>query len=280
MSTQSHPLFTMFPLNGEQEISIGRVPTPYQTYDGHGLFIGGTADLTRITQVLQKENVYPMQTVNGRAVMGIWVVDFTEASLGPHQELQFSILVAHQPTAPIEDHPLTLLKALFSNVDARMFCAGLWNDTETAVAYNRELLGLNAQLTKGHIERKNGQKEFHFSDENGHLLFEGQVAEAQQASPRVGFALMRLLGMRQTIRAFRQPYLEAKVVNPIGDTLPFNGDAQSYLASDAPVVQFYNPATDHITFNTLDATRFDFNPQFVEHFEPFRFVYLQPAKSL
>jgi hypothetical protein len=278
MSTNSHPLFEIYPLSGEQEISVGRVPTPYQTYDGHGLFIGGTADLENITELLQNEDVYPMQTVNGRAIMGIWVVDFTEASLGAHQELQFSILVSHQPTPPIEDHPLTLLKALFTNPEARMFCYGLWNDTETAVAYNRELLGLNAQLTRGTIERGNGQKAFHFSDENGELLFEGQVSEAKQASPRVGVSLMRLLGLRQTIRALRQPYLEAKVVNPIGDVLPYNGDAQSYLASDSPIVQIFDPATERIVFNSMDSERFDFNPQFVEHFEPFRFVYLQPKR--
>jgi hypothetical protein len=278
MSTKAHPLFTMYPLNGEQEISVGRVPTPYQTYDGHGLFIGGTADLTAITELLQNEKVYPIQTVNGRAIMGIWVVDFSEASLGSHQELQFSILVAHKPTPPLEDHPLTLLKALFTNPDARMFAYGLWNNTETAVAYNRELLGLNARLTQGKIKRKNGQKTFHFSDATGQFLFAGHVSEVKRASPRVGLSLMRLLGFRQTVRALRQPYLEARVVNPIGDAFPYNGDAQSYLASDSPIVQFFDPANDRITFSTTESQKFGFEPHFIEHFEPFRFVYLQPEK--
>ena len=44
MSNKSHSLFETYPLNGEKEISVGRVPTPYHTYDGHGTFIGGTAD--------------------------------------------------------------------------------------------------------------------------------------------------------------------------------------------------------------------------------------------
>ncbi len=112
MKTDTHPLFENYPLYGEQELSVGLVPIPYHTYDGHGLFIGGTADLASVKELLRNENVHPIQTTAGKAVMGIWVIDFTQASLGPHQELQFSILVSHQPALPIEDHPLTLLKAL------------------------------------------------------------------------------------------------------------------------------------------------------------------------
>lgn len=278
MSTHSHPLFEQYPLNGEQAISVGRVPTPYQTYDGHGLFIGGTAAYGRITELLQNENIYPMQTTDGRALMGVWVVDFTEASLGPHHELQFSILVSHKPLPAIESHPLTLLKALFTNPAARMFCYGLWNNTATAVAYNRELLGLRAQLSQGTIRRENGQKTFHFSDETGRLLFEGQVQENKQTSFKAGWALARLLGLRQTVRALKQPYLGAKVVNPISELLPFNADAQSFVAADSPVIQFFDMAVDTIAFNPSTVPSFDFQPDFMEHFSPFRFVYLQPEK--
>lgn len=279
MSTKSHPLFEAYPLNGEREISVGRVPTPYHIYDGHGLFIGGTADYGRISELLQNENVHPLQTTDGRAVMGIWVVDFTEASLGPHNELQFSILAAHRPLPPIESHPFTLLKALLANPDARLFAYRLWNNTATAVAYNRELLGLNAQLTQGTIQRENGQKTFHFTDEAGELLFEGRIHEDRRASAAVGWSLFRLLGLRQTLQAASQPYLSAKVVNPIGDVLPYNGDAQSFVAADSPVIQFFDPATDSIAFSQNDAARFAFQPAFVEHFAPFRFVYLQPEKG-
>jgi hypothetical protein len=216
--------------------------------------------------------------MSGRAVMGVWVVDFTEASLDAHHELQFSILVSHQPVPPIEDHPLALLKALFANPQARMFCYGLWNNTKTVVAYNREVLGLNARLSKGHIERKDGQKRFRLTNEMGELLFAGQVREDKQTSPRVGWALFRLLGLRHTWQAFSQPYLGAKVVNPVSDRFPFNGDAESFLAADAPIVQFFDATTDIIDFGGAVANDFGFEPHFVEHFSPFRFVYLEPKR--
>ncbi|WP_420643322.1 hypothetical protein [Candidatus Leptofilum sp.] len=278
MKTKSHALFEAYPLQSDVEIPVGRVPTPYQTYDGHGTLIGGTADLGQVQSLLQNETVHPLQTEGGRAVMGIWVVDFTEASLGPHKELQFSFLVAHQPQPPVASHPLTLLKALFVNPAARMFCYGLWNDTETAVAYNRELLGLDAQLTKAEITRTNGQKRFRFVNSDGEMIFAGQVQEATRPVARVGWSLLRLLGWRQTVNALRRPYLGAKVVNPISDRLPYNADAQSYIAADQPLIQFFDPATDLIEFGPANNGQFDFQPQFIEHFAPFRFVYLNPEK--
>ena len=276
MTNHSHPLFTAHPLTGEETISVGRVLTPYHTYDGHGLFIGGTANLASVTDLLRTENVQPMQTVASEAVMGIWVVDFTEASLGAHNELQISILVSHQPAKPIEVHPFTLLKALFVNPAARMFCYRLWNNSETAVAYNREILGLNARLSQGTIQCQQGQKVFRFLDDAGERLFSGQVREGRRPSARVGWSLLKLMGLRQTIRAVRQPYLAAKVVNPINDVLPYNADAQTFLASDQPVVQFFDPTTDTIALHESESTKLDFQPAFVEYFSPFRFVYLNP----
>ena len=276
MTTTTHPLFGTYSLDGEETISVGQVPTPYQTYDGHGTLIGGTADLTAIKDILRSEQVHPLQTSSGRAVMAIWIVDFSEASLGPHNELQLSILVSHQPLQAINSHPLTLLYALFANPDARMFCWKLWNNTEKVVAYNRELLGLDAKLNQGTIRREDGRKAFHFVDEAGSLILEGQVKVEKRTAPVVGWQLFRLLGLRQTLKAFSQPYLGAKVVNPISDAIPFNGDAQSYVASDTPIVQWFDTSTDAIQFGEIVSSSIDFQPAFVEHFAPFRFVYLQP----
>jgi hypothetical protein len=275
-----HNLFHQFPLTGEKEISIGRVPVPYHIYDGQGILIGGTTDLASIEAILQNEALFPIQTQSGKAVMSVWVVDFTEASLGSHNELQFSILVAHTPQSPIEDHPLALLKALYINPDARMFCYGLWNDTETAVAYNRELLGLDANLNQGKIELNHGQPStFSYKDESGDLIFEGEVSLASQTPFNVGWQMLRLFGLRPTLRSFSQPYIEAKVVNPRGKVIPINADASSFLASDTPIVQLFDPAADSLRFGETSKNNFQFQPHFIEQFSPFRFVYLEPESA-
>lgn len=272
-----HQLFQQFPLSSEKEISVGKVPVPYHIYDGHGILIGGTADLTSIEQILQNEELHPIQTQSGKALMGMWVVDFTEASLGPHNELQFSILVAHTPQPPVEDHPLALLKALFINPAARMFCYGLWNNTETAVSYNRELLGLDVKLNQGTIQLTRGQSSsFQFQNESGQLICEGSISLAKQTNAKIGWQMLRLFGLRATMRSFSQPFMEAKIVNPRGEVIPNNADARSFLASDTPIVQLFDAANDSLTFGNTNKNNFQFQPQFIEQFSPFRFVYLEP----
>jgi hypothetical protein len=96
MNPENQPLFKKYPLTGKAVISTGEVPVPYHIYDGAGLFIGGVCDYTAARCLLQGEKVFPIRTVDDKAVMGIWVCDFTAASLGPHHELQFSFFVSRR----------------------------------------------------------------------------------------------------------------------------------------------------------------------------------------
>ena len=133
-----------------------------------------------------------------------------------------------------------------------MLCHGLWNNTEKVVAYNSELLGLSARLNQGQIERKHGTKSFTFHNEAGELIVEGQVREASYTPMGVGWQFSRLLGFRQTIRAFTQPYIGTQVVNRISDVGPHNADAPAYLAADTPVVQFFDPNMSLEAYQALE----------------------------
>jgi hypothetical protein len=269
-------LFQKFPIVGTAPTSAGELPVPYHVYDGQGSLIAGTADLGSIRDLLQAENMSPMRTVSGKAVMGIWIIDFREASLGPHNEVQYVILAAHQPTEPVADHPMAMLKALIAEPAARMFSYRLWNNSQKGVAYNRELLGLNARLASGTITRFAGVKRFEFVDEDGELICEGDIRVSKRPSLQVGWSLFRLMGLRQTLRALREPYLEAKVVNPTGNRIRENQDAQTYLANESPVLQFFDQTADKLVLGKPFERAFGFRPQFIEHFDPFRFVYLNP----
>lgn len=276
MNYKNHPLFTDFPLSRTATISVGDVPTPYHVYDGSGVLIGGTANLATCKKLLEKESVFPLETENGRALMGIWVVDFSEASLGAHNELQFSILVSHQPLPPLPDHPLAFLKALFTNERARMFCYRLWNAGETAVAYNRELLGLDAHQATSTIQETNNQISFSFTNLDGDMLVAGKLAKQKRTRMRVGWSMLQLLGWHATLRALRAPYLGAKVINPKGIRFNENREAQSFLAADTPVVQLFNENIHRVELGRPFADQLQFQPQFIEQFSPFRFVYLNP----
>lgn len=277
MADHNHELFQKFPLAGQQTISTGDVPTPYHVYAGHGLLLGGTIALDGAQQLLEPENLYPLQTQNGRGLMGIWVCEFTDASLGPHNELQFSIFCSREPTAPVADHPLGLLHTLVTDSDVGLLCHGLWNNSDTAVAYNRELLGLPAKLNEAEFVRGNGRKTFTFRHPNGSTLIEGSITEEKRTSIRLVLSLMQFFGFRQSLEITSAPYLASTVINPISDAFPHNMEAKAFIAAGTPILQMWQ-ASDALTLEAEPYRSLDFTPQFVEHFAPFRFVYLMPQQ--
>jgi hypothetical protein len=272
-----HTLFHRYPLSGEATLTTGPAPTPYHVYEGHGTLIGGTADAGAVRALLQNEKLFPLETRDGRALLAVWVATFDEASLGAHNELQISLVVAHHPVGVLPRRPLTVLYALTALPEARLFCYRLWNNSEVVVAYNREVLGLPAALNHATIERRDGRKQFAFYDEGDELICEGDVAAAAQTPADAAWAMLRLLGLRRSIALWRQRYLEAQVVNPRGPVFDENRDAQTYLAPDDTVVQFFDESRDRFAFTQEPYHSLDFTPRFLEHFSPFRFVYLAPV---
>lgn len=275
--SRQHALFQQFPLNGKATLSTGQVPTPYQIYDGYGAFIGGTADLAAVQRLLQPETVMPMQTANGRALMGIWLCDFTDASLGPHHELQFSLFVSRRAVTPIADHRVSLLMAMLTNADLQMLCHGLWNNTPTVVAYNRELLSLNARLSVSKISRDRHQlsAEVHDHATDAPLLT-ATLHKPEQPALGASFALAGRLGFRRAMQINRQPWVQMAIVNPVGVLLPHNATAQAMTKNAANNVRYFDPARDSLTISASPYRDLGFQPHVVQHMSGFKFVYLNP----
>lgn len=278
MNKTQNPLFQQFPLSGTATIATGQVPTPYHIYDGYGAFIGGTADLAAVQRLLKPETVIPMQTVNGRALMGIWLCDFTDASLGPHHELQFPIFVSRRPVTPIADQRVSLLAAMLTNADLQMLCHGLWNNTPTVVAYNRELLSLNAQLSDSKITRDRHQLHTAISDRaNGAPLLAATLHKPNQPMLGASFALAGQLGFRRAMQINRQPWVQMAIVNPLGVVLSRNATAQAMTKNATNNVRYFDPSRDRLAINAAPYGDLDFQPQVVQHMSGFKFVYLNPA---
>ncbi len=271
-----HQIFKQFPITGERQISVGSVPIPYQVYDGHGTLLVGTANLTAVTRLLEGQNLLPISNQAGKGLVGIWLCDFSEASLGPHNELQLSIFAAHTKLTPIQNKPLSPLNTLIEQPDTRLFCHGLWNNSERVVAFNRELLGLDAKLNRAEIERGNGRKSFKFYTADNQLICEADFVEQKRSSRHMNWDMLRLFGFSRSARLSSGTFLPAFVVNPIGDAIPVNTDALAIIASDKPVVQYFDPSQDNFRLAHAPYANLDFKPIFMEHFSPFRFVYLMP----
>jgi hypothetical protein len=275
VAANRYPLFQRFGLTTTKHISVGDVPIPYHIYSGVALLIGGTADLACVRRLLAGEHVHPIVTQRNRALVCIWVIDGKEASLGPHRELQVSILVSHEKLPEVIDDPLTILYEILAQPQARLLCHGLWNDTETSVAYNRELLALPAQPTVCRIEYEGEHREqsFTFDDVNGGRILAGHVRVMRYTIPATVFALLRVMGIRRFYQLGSATQLEAQVVNPVG-LLPFNADAQAYINADRVVLQLFNRSTDSLTLDDSQYPGLDFEGSFIERMQGFRFVYL------
>ncbi|MCC6455856.1 MAG: hypothetical protein IT328_12970 [Caldilineaceae bacterium] len=278
MTTPNHPLFQTYPLSGTAQISTGEVPLPYQIYDGYGAFIGGTADLAKVRQLLANEEVQPVQNEAGRALMGIWLCDFTQASLGPHHELQLSIFVASGELEPVSAHRLGLLAAMLTRPDMQMLCHGLWNNTPVVVAYNRELLSLDARLSDSTMHCTAQALSSTVKDaERGAPLLESKLSKPTQASVGATFGLLGQMGLGRALRISRQPWVEMKIVNPLGVKLLHNGTAMAYTSNAANRVRYFDPKHDLLRLDAVPYATLDFQPEFVQHMAGFKFVYQEPA---
>lgn len=275
---RGHALFRQFPLAGEALIATGRVPTPYHVYDGHGLFIGGTADLAAARELLAPEQVVPVHTDAGRALMGVWVFDFTDASLAPHHELQLSLFVSREELAPVTSRPLGLIELMLMRPDVLMLCHGLWNSSAEAVAYNRELLALNARLSDSTIERDTGALRFQVADRaTQSAVLDGRIDWPRRTSLRAAWALMRRLGLRRLGALAHQPWIRMPVVNPVGASLAHNAAADSYTKAESSLLREFDPARDRLEFGDTAYRQLAFRPQFVQAMSGFKFVYLFPT---
>ena len=277
MNPKDHPLFKRYALDGEATISTGAVPTPYHIYNGYGVFIGGTADFAAVQELLRRETVSPVQTRSGDTLMGIWVCDFTDASLGPHHELQFSFFVSAGDPGPVGSHPLSLLNLMLTRSDVQMLCHGLWNNSPGVVAYNRELLGLNAQAVRSRIERDPRTMTFTYTDEaTNTLILAGRINNPGRLSLRANLELTAQLGIRRLSALSRQPWVKMEILNPVSEVFARNAVAETFAKNETTAIRYFDHFGDSLEFGSTPYQHLRFNPQFVQFMDGFKFVYLAP----
>lgn len=280
MNPRNHSLFRRYPLSSQKQLSTGVVPIPYHVYAGMGLLIGGTASLAAVRDLLTSEQVSPIITTNNRALMAVWIFDFVDASLGPHRELQISLYVSRTPLEPVRPHPLALLHLLAFHDDVRQLAHGLWNNTSEVVAYNSELLGLGARLAEADIQAGDGHVTFRFTEsESGQIIINGQVYVPDRPPINAVASLLQLFGIRGVLRFAIQPIISVQVMNRAGEVIKHNAEAQTYTSNDRQLLRFWDSSKDTIAFSDKSYQKLEFQPQFVQHINGVKFVYLNPYNT-
>jgi hypothetical protein len=278
---EGHDLFQQYPLHDLRKIPGGKVPVPYHVYDGTALFIGGTANLEGVKALLVRDNLEPVQTAQGEALISLWVCNFTESSLGPHKTLQASISVALEPLLPVEPQPLALLATMLTMPQVGIYCQRTWTDKAQVASYQSELLGLDVRPAQGEFSQDaDGRRvDFEFWDvSNGETLFSAQLRERAYTTPRPALALLRRLGLSGFLQVSRQPTFASRTVAPCGAGILSERVSRLYWCRQRAVTQFFNPSSDRLFLSNSVYPDVEFHPQFIERLEGFKMVYFLPGK--
>lgn len=270
-----HALFRRYPVDAHVVVAGEVLPSPYHIYDGSIMFIGGTADGEAVRTLLTAERLTPIVDQHGRALVAVWICDFTEANLDPHCELQISLFASFRPLPPVQAHPFAIYRALTRQGETRMVCHGLWNSTERVVRYNAEHLGLNARLARCDIDRGGGRWSFRVTDDALGVVAEGDVAAPARPSAAAMWALTRHIGLAGVTQSMRTPYLHVPVVNTRSRFAHDNLVAHTYTRSDRQVIRLFG-AHDRVVIPCPHYASLGFVPDFVQQNDGVRFVYLRP----
>lgn len=278
---QNHKLFATYPLDGKVQLGSESLTSPYHIYDGEILFIGGRANGKVAAELLRNEGLTPILDQNGNALAAAWVCNFTEANLGAHHELQFSIFASFQPQAPVAPHPLAIYRLLTLNPQTMMVCHGLWNSTERVVRYNREHLLLDARLCTSTIAVDEAGQEwrFDYSDtESQQTLLTGRIHVPRQQPFKVIWEMTRHLGFGGMMKSARDAFIHVPVVNTRSALSAQNLLAHTYTKADGQKIFWYDES-QQLTIAHPEYSALAFAPDFVQCSEGVRFVFLRPEAS-
>lgn len=268
-------LFLDFPLDGEIRLDGETLSTPYHIYDGDLLSIGGTVEFHAAKDLLAKEYLTPLTDENGRALATFWVADFTDANLGPHHELQFSLFASSAPGPAIAAGKYAIFHALANRPEIKMVCHGLWNNTKRVVRYNSEHLFLDARFTQSSITRANGRVDFEFLNASGNMLLRGNVGAGGFQLPGPLWHMIRQVGLRGLRQILSADYIEVPVVNTRSAAARENLESRTYSRSTRQILAPFSKS-DWIEIGHSPYSKLNFQPDFVQVNRGVGFVYLRP----
>lgn len=278
MNTQQvatqHPLFRRFPLDQQILLNGESLSSPYHVYDGNLRLLGGTVDGT-VAAANLPTGQHPILDGQGRALAAIWLGDFSEANLGPHHELQFSLFASAQPLPAHETHPLRLFHALMCQ-PIRMVCQHLWNNTDRVVAFNREHLLLDAQLMASRLHNTQNRWQGECCDAAGTPLVHFDLAPCSRQPSAVLWSILGQIGFRGWWRSVRSPILNVPVCNTLREGVSRLSVSQTWSQPRKQIIRLAQ-TDDQIELASPVLSAYDFQLDFVQQIEGFRFVYQRPV---
>jgi len=138
-------LFQKHPYEGLVKTASGKVPVPFHGYSMDPVIIQGLVDLEFAKEMLKDEDWVPVATRDGKALASFHFMQYNNCTLRSYKEIIFSLVTVQKPNSLTIDltSDLTIGTLPVSNPATRFFDWKLWLDSQIAIDYGRELLGIN-----------------------------------------------------------------------------------------------------------------------------------------
>eukprot|EP01006_Ploeotia_vitrea_P048025 TRINITY_DN67188_c8_g7_i1.p1 TRINITY_DN67188_c8_g7~~TRINITY_DN67188_c8_g7_i1.p1 ORF type:complete len:313 (+),score=13.13 TRINITY_DN67188_c8_g7_i1:29-967(+) len=270
-----------YPMTARQT-SAGLLPTPYYVYDGEMVVIGCTLDGNQARKLLQNEpDVEPRPCESGRVPCQLIFANFTDASIGPHTEAQFSICVRSRGSQ--ETLPNDVLAGAMGTASGAL-CYSLFNSTENCLAYNRELLGLDPRASCGEsvFTATKDRITIHVNDAEGDPLVHGTFLNPGRPHAKLPnfMPFVKRVGLWKTLYGaiFGN---EGLVVNRAGTVLQSNKGARC-IVQGTQAVALVEPEVDKfdILSEQFVPAEANLDIQLVSYFPSLFFAYFWQDKNV
>eukprot|EP01065_Artemidia_motanka_P004490 TRINITY_DN12120_c0_g1_i3.p1 TRINITY_DN12120_c0_g1~~TRINITY_DN12120_c0_g1_i3.p1 ORF type:complete len:450 (+),score=106.11 TRINITY_DN12120_c0_g1_i3:649-1998(+) len=258
-----HPIFQAYPLTGMKMTSLGPMPVPFQFYNSSGVVFGGTGDADAARDMLSGEDLHLVTLTDGTAPMCLWCWQHssTSTTVGTHaNSLYVFLFVTREKMAPVQASPLVhhSLWSQHLNPGVRLLPIGVWEESEQALAYNREVLGFPSLPALGYLENhtvhlKDVMNEFRrirgfsFVDTvTGHTIAKGEAHywDGGMRSPSTLLQLGAHLGVQESARRLlgelQDRWEHIPLVSPKSSYLPHHCDSEMVFTRNLGQLRFWN----------------------------------------
>eukprot|EP01064_Diplonema_japonicum_P018873 TRINITY_DN2755_c0_g1_i2.p1 TRINITY_DN2755_c0_g1~~TRINITY_DN2755_c0_g1_i2.p1 ORF type:complete len:474 (+),score=93.18 TRINITY_DN2755_c0_g1_i2:364-1785(+) len=283
------PIFQEYPLTGYVPTSLGPMPVPFQFTWSSALVFGGWAEADVVAEMMQGQDLHPVVCENGMVPVSLWVWQHsdTTTTVGKHSnsmQMYFYVSREKLDKAPSAD-PL-IHHALESSQYPTVRCLphAMWEESEQALAYNREILGFPSLPALGYIENhtihmKDLYNEFRrirgfsFVDTlTGHTIMKAEAHywNGGLRSPTTYAKLAKLLGPKEMLLRKARRYHTVPLISPKTSYIPHHADTELVYQSQLEQMRMWGKGKpwlfdDRLLIGKTKWAALRFTPTWVNH---------------
>ena len=290
------PIFQAHALTGYCPTSIGPMPVPFQFTDSSACVIGGFADADAVEDMTSGEDVDIVRCSDGSVPMLIWMWQHsdTTTTVGQHSNsMQFFTFATRKDPegllkldTPPPPHPL-IQHALFTDTQypsVRCLPLGMWEESDQALAYNREVLGYPSLPTVAHYNNDctllkdlynehRRIKGFSFIDTlTGHTILKGEAHfwEGGLRSPTTYAKLAALLGPKEMALRRMRRWQKVPLMCPRSSYVTHHADSDILFQTNLEQLRMWNKGRpwlfeDKLMLGRTRWAKLRFSPRWVNH---------------